>query len=63
MLINASIKLSRVNYNSLRRLINTTAVVNGEKKHYDVIIAGGGLVGISMALSLGNYFNESISIN
>lgn len=57
MISNATIKFSRYNYGSLKRLIHTTVAVNADKKHYDVIIAGGGLVGISMALSLGKIRN------
>lgn len=32
---------------------SSASTVNTEKPHYDVIIAGGGLVGVSLAVSLG----------
>lgn len=57
MIINATLKLSGRKCGNLKRLIHATAAVNADKKHYDVIIAGGGLVGISMALSLGEIRN------
>lgn len=57
MLLKATLRFSRLHYGTLSRLIHTTPTVNGDKKHYDVIIAGGGLVGISMALSLGKMRN------
>jgi NADH dehydrogenase FAD-containing subunit len=41
----------------LRRYLSTTLSNDNVKDHYDVIIAGGGLVGVSLAVSLGKFKN------
>ena len=55
-----------LNYQVLRRVLNRSAIcsigrysstssTDTQKPHYDVIIAGGGLVGVSLAVSLGKF--------
>jgi thioredoxin reductase len=37
------------------RFNSTSSTSDVVKPHYDVVIAGGGLVGVSLAVSLGKY--------
>lgn len=52
--------LTRSSYCSIN-YYSSTASVDPKKPHYDVIIAGGGLVGVSLAVSLGKKFFVYIS--
>lgn len=48
--------LTRSSYCSIK-YYSSSASVDTKKPHYDVIIAGGGLVGVSLAVSLGKFFD------
>jgi NADH dehydrogenase FAD-containing subunit len=41
---------------------NSSSSANDKvKPHYDVVIAGGGLVGVSLAVSLGKFVNKKLN--
>lgn len=52
-----SSRIQRVSTSCPVKQFSVAANSDGDKPHYDVIIAGGGLVGVSLAVSLGKFHN------
>lgn len=50
-------RISRISTLCPVRQLSVTSSTDAKKEHYDVIIAGGGLVGVSLAVSLGKALN------